>query len=71
MDNPKPHITMEEEKKYTVTIEWRATGYYTKEVYATSEAEAIDAARAEDDGNLENQQTDYQETSVDAEADEW
>jgi hypothetical protein len=61
---------MEEEKKYKVTIEWRATGYYTAEVYATSEEEAIDLARDYNDGDLINQQTDYQETSVDAEADE-
>ena len=53
--------------KYIVTIEWRATGYYTAEVYANSEEEAIDLARQEDDGDLANQQTDYQETSIDAE----
>lgn len=58
---------MNEEKKYKVTIEWRATGYYTAEVYATSEEEARDLARHFDDGDLANQQTDYQETSFHAE----
>ena len=59
-----------EQKKYKVTIEWRSTGYYTATVYADSEAEAINLAREEDDGNLANQQTDYQETFTHAEEDE-
>ena len=59
-----------EQKKYTVTIEWRATGYYSTEVYADSEEDALDCARAQDDGDLFNQQTDYQETSVHIEEDE-
>ena len=52
--------------KYNVTIKWQAMGYYTAEVYADSEAEAIELARQEDDGDLTNQQVDYQETSTEA-----
>ncbi len=58
------------QKKYKVTIEWRATGYYTAEVYADCEEEAMDLAREQDDGDLANQQTDYQETSHHIEEDE-
>ena len=53
--------------KYNVTIKWQAMGYYTAEVYADSEAEAIELARQEDDGDLTNQQVDYQEYSAEAE----
>ena len=53
--------------KYNVTIEWQAMGYYTAEVYADSEAEAIELARQEDDVDLANQLVDYQETSTEAE----
>lgn len=53
--------------KYNVTIRWQAHGYYTAEVYADSEAEAIELAKEHDDDDLWAQMGDYRVTDCDAE----
>lgn len=57
---------MDEPMKYNVTIKWEAHGYYEVEVYADSEAEAIELARQEDDDDLQAQMSSYRVTSEDA-----
>lgn len=52
--------------KYNVTIKWEARGYYEAEVYADSEAEAIELARERDDDDLQAQMSSYHVTSEDA-----
>lgn len=53
--------------KYSVTIRWQAHGYYTAEVHADSEAEAIELAKEHDDDDLWAQMGDYRVTNCDAE----
>lgn len=53
--------------KYSVTIRWQAHGYYTAEVHADSEAEAIELAKEQDDDDLWAQMGDYRVTDCDAE----
>lgn len=53
--------------KYNVTIFWQAHGYYTAEVYADSEAEAIAEAKEHDDDDLWAQMGDYRVTECNAE----
>lgn len=59
-----------EGKKYKVTIRWQAHGYYTAEVYAASEAEAIELAKEQDDDDLQAQMGDYRITEEQVEEDE-
>jgi len=53
-------------KRYRVTINWQATGYYTADVYADSEDEAIADAKDWSDDDLQSQMTDYRITDCDA-----
>ena len=59
-----------EQKKYKVTIHWQAHGYYTREVWAESEDQAINLAKEEDDDDLQAQMGDYRITEEHVEEDE-
>lgn len=54
-------------RTYKVTIRWQAHGYYTAEVEASNETEAIELAKEHDDDDLWAQMGDYRVTDCDAE----